>query len=102
MRIETLDDLIESLTAIRDEQGTGDIRVRIAIQPTWPLNFSIGNVTMLSGDPDDDICEGSESCSDDEYDDVEKEKSVVWIATSDGHPWGENPYAPRQAWEDGF
>lgn len=54
----TLDALIEQLTDLRDELGTGDVEVRLAQQPRWAFEYSIGEVeateAVLVGDPDED------------------------------------------------
>lgn len=69
----TLDNLIEMLEEIRNE-GSGDMEVRIATQPTYPLAFAVGGVNIV-GDEEDD------------------EEPVVYIGT--GTPLD---YAPRDAW----
>ena len=74
-------ELIEILQEIADEHGRS-LDVRIASQPNWPLAFTIGNVRYI---------EGGEQRS--------GRGDAVWIA--DGcHPYGENPYTPKEAWEE--
>lgn len=94
----TLDELIEQLTEMRDRQN-GDVEVRIAYQPSWPLAGYVANVAYVDGDPDD-RCETHSPniwCEECEPEDEDK-KAHVWIATSGTVNHDESPYAPRAAW----
>ncbi len=76
----TLDELIETLTEIRDDnEGIGDREVNIGYQPNYPLAGLITNVTEIEEEDD----EGNGDVS-------------IWIAVSDNQ---REPYAPRAAWE---
>jgi hypothetical protein len=76
--IGTLDELISQLEEARDEAG-GDVQVRVACQPGWPLRGTIETLTV-TGDQD-------------EPDDPR----TLWIALGSA-PCDENPYAPHAAW----
>jgi hypothetical protein len=60
--------------------------VRLGVQPSWPLRHEVTGIVTP-----DDLDTGDE-------DEVQHE-GFVWIVASDGHPYGENPYAPRGLWE---
>ena len=68
----TLEDLISLLEDLREVHG--DVPVRLATQPNWPLSFNVHGVVHHDG--------------------------RVWIASSYGHPNNENPYAPKEAWDE--
>jgi hypothetical protein len=70
----TVQELIELLEELAEEVGE-DAEVRVATQPSWPLRHELAEVTAVEG--------------------------RVFLAASDGHPYGESPYAPRAAWEGG-
>lgn len=76
----TLSEMIDHLTMLRDELGDRDPEVRIAYQPSWPLRANVANIAPI------------------EMDDEDEDPTFVWIAASEA-PYGENPYAPRKAWE---
>lgn len=80
MAARTLDDLIERLEELREEHG-GDLPVRIASQPSWPLAFTVENVRFIESSND-------------------HHPSAVWFAASQGPPYLENPYAPKAAWDE--
>lgn len=83
-----LSDLIDQLQDLLDQQPDGvDPDVMIATQPSYPLAFKVGNVTVISPADDQDL-----DSPDDDAD------PVVWIATGD-HP-RPDPYAPRAAWSN--
>jgi hypothetical protein len=83
----TLNELIEELQDAAD-RGHGDIEVRIAYQPNYPLAARIACITT----PDD--------LTDDEEEEEEDTdgSQVLWLATREV-PSSENPYAPRAAWQ---
>jgi len=55
MQDMTLDELIERLTDLRDRGGvSGDSVVRIAHQPTYPFELSIGHVEAVAVEPPED------------------------------------------------
>ena len=72
----TVDDLLGVLTEVSDA-GYGDCKVRIAYQPSWPLRARVENVTAIEDE------EGG---------------MVIWLAANES-VYGEDPYAPREAWE---
>ena len=75
MFIMTIKELIRELQYI--EEDFGDLEVRVAYQPSWPLAGKIENVWMPEEDED-----GNQK---------------VWLAVdSVGH--AESPYAPKDAW----
>jgi hypothetical protein len=81
--MRTVADLIEAL-----EQYPEDTEVRLAIQPQYPLALALAAV---SHGPD----AGAHLASDDDR------PAFVWLAATDGVPYGEHPYAPRAAWDGG-
>lgn len=68
-----INELIAELEHLAEYAGE-DAEVRAAIQPSWPLQVYVENVTLIGG--------------------------TVFIATGSS-PWDE-PYAPRAAWEGGL
>lgn len=80
----TLDELIETLTELRDQLGE-DVPVRVAFQPNYPLAACVAHVRVMPLR----ITEVGD-----------EEHPAVWIATSSSVPYGENPYATRKAWDE--
>ena len=70
MTLAELNEIIQDMMREYPE----DTEVRIATQPNWPLRFHVDRVKF----------------SDD----------MVWIATSHGHPYDENPYADKGLWDE--
>ena len=94
----TLRDLIDTLQALADD-GYEDAPVRLAFQPSWPLAFEVGNITVLdedAGDRDPDDDEDDDGVPLPDSDDADPTRPVVWIADG-GHPYSASPYAPRDA-----
>lgn len=56
----TLGDLIERLQDLAEEHGE-DLEVRLAHQPNWPLEYSIGEVTTTEAVRDGDLDEDGEA-----------------------------------------
>lgn len=54
MRTLTLNELIEQLTALRDEGVDGDAEVRIALQPNYPFAHTVGQVVVAEESEDDE------------------------------------------------
>jgi hypothetical protein len=52
-RPTTLRDLIDALTDLADHYGD-DTEVRLAQQPRWAFEYSIGEVAVANGDDEDD------------------------------------------------
>lgn len=77
--IKTVDDLIEALQAWSNE-GYGDVEVRIAEQPHWPIAARIVATTL---------CERPH------------EGTKLWLATGGVHG-NESGYAPHEAWVGGI
>jgi hypothetical protein len=82
----TVNEMIERLQEAVDD-GFGECEVRLAFQPSWPLQFEIGGVAT----PDDESRATSEP--DEEPNGV---SSVVYI-TEGSHPRDDSPYAPSWA-----
>jgi len=80
MNIRTLDELIQLLEEKRDQVG-GEAIVRIAEQPSYPLQSSIAGVVSS-----DDIA----------Y--IKEEQPIVWIA--EGSQCRPDPYAPKDIWDE--
>lgn len=78
----TVNEMIERLQEVA-ENGSGDRELRLAFQPSWPLQFTIGGVA----EPED--------ASPDEAPTV---APVVYI-TEGGHPTEDSPYAPAWAFD---
>lgn len=76
----TIDELRRIVIELEVDHGS-DCEVRLAFQPNWPLSFHINRIRYVDG-PED----GSQP-------------AAVWITASDSHPYDENPYAPREAWD---
>jgi hypothetical protein len=96
----TVQDLIEAL-----EDFDPDSIVRLAFQPSWPLQFDIANVRDAQGDVDEwqeyhadcDIVDFAENRCDscgDSLDAPENGQPIVYIVEG-GHPRDDSPYAPR-------
>lgn len=66
-----LDDVIEELQSLREIYG-GNTEVRLAMQPNWPFEYSIGGIVV--NDPEEQI----DSENEDEGEDNE-ERPVVFI-----------------------
>lgn len=99
----TLNDLIEYLEDIRDQYDAAEHQVRIAYQPTYPLRAApsvvqhdrdVQRASLEDEDPGEDpdmtLDEAVEEASSD----------IVWIATGGSLPYDENPYAPREAFNE--
>jgi len=82
----TVNEMIERLQKVAGD-GFGECEVRLAFQPSWPLQFTIGGIAV----PDDESRGHGEA--DEEPDDA---ASVVYLAEG-GHPDGDSPYAPNWA-----
>jgi hypothetical protein len=82
MTIKTVGDLKEALEEFDDA-----LPVRIAYQPSWPLAGSIQNVREVdrADEPGGPTRPG----------DV-----TLWIAVDQVSTYTENPYAPRDAWDE--
>jgi len=78
--------MIERLEEVA-EDGFGECELRLAFQPNWPLQFTIGGIAV----PDDESRGMGEP--DEEPDDA---ASVVYIVEG-GHPHEDSPYAPPWA-----
>ena len=74
-----LNDLIESLQDLQTRYG--DVSVRVAYQPNYPLVGSLDTVTLIEN-------EGGGS---------KRDEPVIWFAVGSA-PYEENPYAPSEAW----
>jgi hypothetical protein len=82
----TVNEMIERLQEVT-EDGFGECEVRLAFQPRWALQFTIGGIAV----PDDESRGRGEP--DEEPDDADH---VVYIVEGD-HPRDDSPYAPSWA-----
>jgi hypothetical protein len=79
----TVNELIERLQEVA-EGGSGDRELRLAFQPSWPLQFTIGGVAEPEdASPDEDQVDAA---------------SVIYIVEGN-HPSNDSPYAPAWAFE---
>jgi hypothetical protein len=78
----TVNEMIERLQEIA-ENGSGDCELRLAFQPSWPLQFTIGGIAEL----------------DDPSSDEEPADAPVVYITEGGHPDDDSPYAPAWAFD---
>jgi hypothetical protein len=85
VKIETVGDLKEALEEFDDA-----LPLRVAFQPSWPLAAEVANVRAIN--PADEDASGTVVGRPD--------RPVVWIAASSSIPYAEDPYAPRNAWEE--
>lgn len=73
----TIQELIDRLEELKEDVG-GDVEVRLAHQPQWPFEYSIGDVIAIEkdeaadADPDDDGYDES----------ADQEETIVYIAES--------------------
>jgi hypothetical protein len=70
----TVNELIERLQDVADD-GLGECEVRLAFQPSWPMQFNVGGIAV----PDDTTDEAPET-------------PVVYLV--EGSSIHESPYAP--------
>lgn len=77
----TVQELIERL-----EECDEDCEVRLAFQPSWPLQFTIAGVAEYDPDEDDE-------------DESRDDRPVVFICDSGQHP-DDAAYAPRRVFDD--
>lgn len=77
MEMITVRELIERL-----QDAPRDAEVRVAIQPSYPLQVHLEGVAGVDGE------------------DPEGDDNVVFLVASDSHP--KNPYAPRNLWEEAY
>lgn len=82
----TVNELLERLREAADE-GFGECEIRLAFQPTWPLQFTVAGIAA----PNDESRAQGEP--DEEPDDA---ASVVYVVEG-GHPADDSPYAPAWA-----
>ena len=82
----TVNEMIERLHEVA-EDGFGECEVRLAFQPNWPLQFTVGGIAT----PEDESRGMGEP--DEEPDDA---ASVIYIVEGD-HPRDDSPYAPAWA-----
>lgn len=83
MRIDTVGELIQIL-----EDYDEDLKVRVAFQPGWPLRARIENVV------------GSDEVRTADEEDPDPEENFLWIAVDQVSGYGENPYAPKELWNE--
>ena len=72
----TVNELVERLQEVADD-GLGECEVRLATQPSWPLQYSVGGIAT----PDDTV--------------EVPETPVIYLV--EGNPIHESPYAPDWA-----
>ena len=79
----TVNEMIERLQEVA-EAGSGDCELRLAFQPSWPLQFTIGGVAEPEDlSPDEEPVDAA---------------SVIYIVQGD-HPSDDSPYAPAWAFD---
>lgn len=78
---------------IEDDERLGDSEVLLVTQPSYPLQFRIGNVVAETQIEDDEF-EGDYDEPLPEFD--EDNPPVVYI-TEGGHPHDKSPYGPSAA-----
>lgn len=61
----------------------GDLEVRIAYQPSYPLAAYLESVSLVEADDDDERAT----------------ESIVWLAASETVSHRHSPYAPKAAWD---
>lgn len=102
-------DLIETLDDFAQEFGD-DTEVRIAFQPSWPLQYNVGDVVSAASkqiDCTNELCDEGQSTEDDEEECatcegtgyVPDEKSTV-IYIGEGGQCYDEPYLPASASEE--
>jgi hypothetical protein len=103
----TVSELMEQL-----EDMNPDAEVRLAIQPSWPLQFNLRGVVDSADDDsalvewqnDHDQCDEVDwahsvcSSCDDTFKQGEDEDSIVYLMQGD-HPSDDSPYAPKALWD---
>lgn len=82
----TVNEMIERLQEAADD-GFGACEVRLAFQPSWPLQFEVGGIAT----PD------VESRAAGEPDEERNGTAAVVFITEGDHPRNDSPYAPAWA-----
>lgn len=82
----TVAQLIEQLQDLGEEMLEAE--VRIAIQPSWPLQYNVGSRLVTSAD----LATRQSDEDEDEDTDIDEEKLIVWI--TEGSSCDDSPYAP--------
>lgn len=82
----TVNEMIERLQEAADD-GFGECEVRLAFQPSWPLQFTVAGIAT----PDD------ESRAQGEPDEEPNDAASVVYLVEGGHPDDDSPYAPAWA-----
>lgn len=107
----TLNELIETLTAMRDEEGVdGETEIRLAHQPHYPLQCGIHNVVRLSLNQEE-IDEANEAINSGDLEPEEVEeakeqirklsddnKDIIYI-TEGSMDYDASPYASKSLWD---
>lgn len=88
----TVNELIQALQETA-EDGFGDHEVRLAFQPNWPLQFTVGGVADPAA-----IVETRGYQLDERDDDDDDAPKAVYI-TEGQHPLDDSPYAPAGVFE---
>jgi hypothetical protein len=81
-----IDQMIARLQGLREAYGSGEVELRIAYQPRWPLAARVAAVNADMGPAFDPDFPGV------------ADARAVWIATGPVSE-DENPYAPEWAWD---
>jgi len=82
----TVNEMIERLQEVA-EDGFGECDLRLAFQPNWPLQFTVGGIATP-----DDAYEDEEERESTQEDDA---AGIVYIY--EGHHPDDSPYAPKWA-----
>jgi hypothetical protein len=81
----TVNQLIEALQdLVNGNQEAGELPLRVAMQENWPLHVSVAGVRIGK-------CDGADG--------QEGKKVLYFVAGT--CPYGENPYASRDLWQEG-
>lgn len=89
----TIKNLRDLLTELIEEGTPEDSEVRIATQPSWPLQFDITGVALRT-----EAEELEAESTGEPYEPDHDQPEVVYL-TDGSHPYDDSPYAPRAAWE---
>ena len=80
----TVNEMIERLQEVA-EGGLGECEMRLAFQPSWPLQFTVGGIAIPEADETD-------------TDEAQDESAPVVYITEGSHP-DDSPYAPGWVFE---
>ena len=91
----TIGELIAVLEEKAEQYGE-ETEVRIAIQPSWPLQSHISGVVGSDQIKDDEEYDEDED-EDEKEEEESKEEKIIWLV--EGGQCRPNPYAPKALWD---